>query len=143
MTTPLLQIEGLQVAYTGAGLGVQGLDLDVHQGEVVALLGANGAGKSTTLRAISGYLPGDIARVTAGSITFGGVPLGSLSPHKRVRLGMSIVPEREKIFRTLTIEENLRSARAPPRGTTPRPRWTSSTRCSRRSYSGSRSLRAT
>jgi branched-chain amino acid transport system ATP-binding protein len=108
MTTPLLQVRGLEVAYTGAGLGVHGLDLDVHKGEVVALLGANGAGKSTTLRAISGFLPGDIARVTAGSIEFDGARLGNMSPHKRVRLGMSIVPEREKIFRTLTIEENLR-----------------------------------
>jgi branched-chain amino acid transport system ATP-binding protein len=116
MTTPLLQVQGLQVAYAGAGLGVQGLDLEVHQGEVVALLGANGAGKSTTLRAISGYLPGDIARVTAGTIAFGGVPLGNLSPHKRVRLGMSIVPEREKIFRTLTIEENLRVCTGAPKG---------------------------
>jgi branched-chain amino acid transport system ATP-binding protein len=108
MTTPLLQVRGLEVAYTGAGLGVHGLDLDVHKGEVVALLGANGAGKSTTLRAISGFLPGDIARVTAGSIVFDGARMGHTSPHKRVRLGMSIVPEREKIFRTLTIEENLR-----------------------------------
>jgi branched-chain amino acid transport system ATP-binding protein len=113
MTTPLLQVRGLEVAYTGAGLGVHGLDLDVHKGEVVALLGANGAGKSTTLRAISGFLPGDIARVTAGSIEFDGARLGNMSPHKRVRLGMSIVPEREKIFRTLTIEENLRVCMTP------------------------------
>jgi branched-chain amino acid transport system ATP-binding protein len=108
VSTPLLQLKGLEVAYKGAGLGVQGLNLDVHEGEVVALLGANGAGKSTTLRAITGFLPGDIARVTAGSVMFNGERMGSMSPHKRVRLGMSIVPEREKVFRYLTVEENLK-----------------------------------
>jgi branched-chain amino acid transport system ATP-binding protein len=116
VTTPLLQIRGLEVGYTGAGLGVHGLDLDVHRGEVVALLGANGAGKSTTLRAVSGYLPADIARVTAGSIVFDGTQMGQMSPHRRVRLGMSIVPERDKIFRTLTIEENLKVCASSAKG---------------------------
>jgi branched-chain amino acid transport system ATP-binding protein len=104
----LLEVAGLEVAYAGAGLGVQGLDLVVDEGEFVALLGANGAGKSTTLRAISGFLPGDVARVSAGAIRFRGKEMGQRSPHKRVRLGMSLVPEREKVFRTLTVEENLR-----------------------------------
>jgi branched-chain amino acid transport system ATP-binding protein len=113
MSTPLLQIRGLEVAYKGAGLGVQGLDLDVHEGEVVALLGANGAGKTTTLRAITGFLPGDIARVSSGSVVFDGQRMGSMSPHKRVRRGMSIVPEREKVFRSLTVEENLRVCARP------------------------------
>jgi branched-chain amino acid transport system ATP-binding protein len=108
VSEPLLQLSGLEVAYKGAGLGVQGLDLHVQEGEVVALLGANGAGKSTTLRAITGFIPGDIARVTAGSVVFDGERMGSMSPHKRVRRGMSIVPEREKVFRYLTVDENLR-----------------------------------
>lgn len=107
MSTPLLDVTGLEVAYEGAGLGVQGLDLHVHRGEFVALLGPNGAGKSTTLRAITGFLPGDVARVSAGTVSFDGQAMGQRSPHRRVRLGMSIVPEREKIFRTLTVEENL------------------------------------
>ena len=108
MNDVVLEVKGLKVAYEGAGLGVQGLDLKVRQGEIVALLGANGAGKTTTLRAISGFLPSDIARITAGTIVFNGRPMGSLPPHRRVALGMSIVPEREKVFRLLTVEENLK-----------------------------------
>jgi branched-chain amino acid transport system ATP-binding protein len=108
MSDSMLAIDNLSVAYEGAGLGVHGLSLNVNRGEVVALLGANGAGKSTTLRAVSGFLSFDIAKVTAGSITFDGKPLGLTAPHKRVSLGMSIVPEREKVFRFLTVEENLK-----------------------------------
>lgn len=107
MSESLLAIRDLKVAYAGAGLGVQGLSLDVRAGEIVAMLGANGAGKTTTLRAISGFLPGDIARVSGGTIHFNGRKLGTSSPHVRVRQGMSIVPEREKVFRTLTVDENL------------------------------------
>ena len=115
MTEVMLRVRDLEVAYEGAGLGLQGLDLHVDQGEVVALLGANGAGKSTTLRAISGYLSSEIARVTAGSVEFGGRILGSKPPHARVAAGMAIVPEREKVFRYLTVEENLRICARQPR----------------------------
>lgn len=107
MSETLLEVKDLKVAYDGAGLGVQGLSLEVNRGEIVALLGANGAGKTTTLRAISGFLPSDIARVTAGSVSFDGRILGQMAPHTRVGLGMSIVPERDKVFRLLTVEENL------------------------------------
>lgn len=106
--TPLLQVTNLQVAYEGAGLGVVDLSIRVDEGSVVALLGTNGAGKSTTLRAISGFLPSDIARVRSGSIHFAGRSMGALPPHRRVSMGMSIVPERTKVFRSLSVEENLR-----------------------------------
>jgi branched-chain amino acid transport system ATP-binding protein len=106
--TALLEVKDLEVSYRGAGLGVQGLSLEIAKGEIVAMLGANGAGKTTTLRAISGFLPGDIARVSSGSVTFNGKNMGTQSPHKRVWQGMSIIPEREKVFRFLTVEENLK-----------------------------------
>ncbi|MDF2442527.1 MAG: branched-chain amino acid transport system ATP-binding protein [Subtercola sp.] len=108
MSDTVLEIKDLKVAYEGAGLGVQGLSMRADRGEIVALLGANGAGKTTTLRAISGFLPMDIAKVTAGSISLNGRDLGHMAPHRRVKLGMSIVPEREKVFRFLTVEENLK-----------------------------------
>jgi branched-chain amino acid transport system ATP-binding protein len=104
----LLEVNDLEVSYRGAGLGVQGLSLEVAKGEIVAMLGANGAGKTTTLRAISGFLPGDIAKVSAGTVRFDGKLMGTQSPHKRVWQGMSIIPEREKVFRFLTVEENLK-----------------------------------
>jgi branched-chain amino acid transport system ATP-binding protein len=114
--TPLLEVSNLQVAYDGAGLGVQDLSIRVPRGSVIALLGTNGAGKTTTLRAISGFLPSDIARVRSGSIVFDGRDLGRMPPHRRVALGMSIVPERNKVFRSLTVEENLRVTARPRRG---------------------------
>lgn len=108
MTAPILKLEGVAVAYRGAGLGVHGLDLEVAPGEIVAMLGANGAGKTTTLRAISGFLPGDIARLSAGKVFFHGRVMGTQAPHRRTRAGMGIVPEREKVFRLLSVEDNLK-----------------------------------
>lgn len=113
----LLEVKNLKVKYHGAGLGVQGLNITVDKGEIVALLGANGAGKTTTLRAISGFIPGDVARVIDGTVRFGGRLLGTMAPHRRVALGMAIVPERNKVFRTLTVEENLKVT-AMPKGRT-------------------------
>jgi branched-chain amino acid transport system ATP-binding protein len=75
---------------------------------VVVLLGRNGAGKTTTLRAASGFLPIDAAKITDGVITLDGVRIDGKAPHQITKLGMALVPEREKIFRTLTVEENFR-----------------------------------
>ncbi|MEJ1922209.1 ABC transporter ATP-binding protein [Microbacterium sp. KHB019] len=116
MTEPILRLEGVQVSYRGAGLGVQGLDLEVAPGEIVAMLGANGAGKTTTLRAVSGFLPGEVARLSAGKVYFKGRSVGHQAPHKRTRAGMGIVPEREKVFRLLTVEENLKVCASSRRG---------------------------
>jgi branched-chain amino acid transport system ATP-binding protein len=116
MSGALLEVKDLKVAYEGAGLGVQGLSFSVDQGEIVALLGANGAGKTTTLRAVSGFLPSDIARVTAGSVSFQGQLLGTMAPHRRIAKGMAIVPERDKVFRFLTVEENIRVSAMNSRG---------------------------
>jgi branched-chain amino acid transport system ATP-binding protein len=99
---PLLAIEGLRVAY-GAVAAIRGVSLTVRVGEVVALLGANGAGKSTMLRAISG-----IVRPRAGHIRLAGQAIERLSPARIVRLGIGHCPEGRRIFGSLSVAENLR-----------------------------------
>ena len=103
----LLTIEKLEVVYHRAITAVQGISLVVPKGKIVAILGTNGAGKSTTLRAISGFLGTDDARVTDGSITFKGQRIENRPPNQITRLGIVLVPERDKIFPNLTVSENL------------------------------------
>ncbi len=103
----LLDIKRLEVVYEDALIAVQGVSLQVPQGSIVALLGANAAGKTTTLRAISGFLSVENARITDGTIDFNGECLNNLPPHEISRKGIALVPEREKVFATLTVEENL------------------------------------
>jgi len=100
----LLEIKGLSVAY-GAIKALHGIDLHIDEGEIVSLLGANGAGKSTTLRAVSRLLP-----LEAGDITFRGESLSSVQPHRVVSLGIAHVPEGRGIFPNLTVLENLKLA---------------------------------
>ena len=97
----LLEIRGLHVHY-GAVHALQGIDLDVDAGQIVTLIGANGAGKSTTLRAISGML-----RPSSGAIKFGGEHIDALPPHRIVKMGISHSPEGRGIFANLTVSENL------------------------------------
>lgn len=99
--TPLLDVRGIDVAYGGIR-AVRQLNLHVHPGELVALIGANGAGKSTTLRAICGLVP-----LAAGSIHYQGQSLAGQPVHSMVRQGLVMVPEGRGIFPQLTIEENL------------------------------------
>ncbi|HZT19357.1 MAG TPA: ABC transporter ATP-binding protein [Dongiaceae bacterium] len=99
---PLLAVEELRVAY-GAVTAIRGVSLSVRPGEVVALLGANGAGKSTMLRAISG-----VVRPRAGRIRLEGTPIERLPPARIVRLGIGHCPEGRRIFGSLTVAENLR-----------------------------------
>lgn len=96
-----LSIQDLQVAY-GNILALQGISLEVHEGEIVTLIGANGAGKSTLLRAISGMVP-----VRSGRITFGSADLGRVPAHRIVEMGVAHVPEGRGIFANLTVRENL------------------------------------
>ena len=98
---PLLSLEGLTVRY-GEIEAVHGLSLAVESGEVVTLLGANGAGKSTTLRAISGLL-----QPAAGDILFDGKSIASLTPEAIVKLGISHVPEGRRLFPGLSVRENI------------------------------------
>ena len=107
MTTPLLSIEKLEVVYHRAITAVQGVSLSARSGQIVALLGTNGAGKTTTLRAISGFLGLDDARVSDGAIIFDGRRIENRAPNAVTRLGIALVPEREKVFPNLTVAENL------------------------------------
>ena len=97
----LLQINDLIVLY-GEIEALRGVSLSVEEGQVVTLLGANGAGKSTTLRAISG-----LAKPAAGEILFDGRSIAGLGPEAIVRLGISHVPEGRRIFPGLTVKENI------------------------------------
>ncbi|MGB8984711.1 MAG: ABC transporter ATP-binding protein [Anaerolineales bacterium] len=100
----LLSIQDLHVAY-GSILALQGISVEVHEGEIVTLIGANGAGKSTLLRAISGIVP-----IRSGKIIFGSTNLGSVPAHRIVEMGVAHVPEGRGIFANLTVEENLKLA---------------------------------
>ena len=115
MTGTLLAIEKLEVVYKRSITAVQGITLAVEAGQIVALLGTNGAGKSTTLRAISGFLGLDDARVTEGTISFKGTHIENRPPHENTRRGIVLVPERDKVFPNLTVAENL--VAPAPRGT--------------------------
>jgi branched-chain amino acid transport system ATP-binding protein len=97
----LLEISNLTASY-GAGDALKGLHLSVEEGEIVALLGSNGAGKSTTLRTLSGLL----AKVSGG-IRFRGESIFGMRPEAIVRLGISHVPEGRRIFPGLTVRENI------------------------------------
>jgi branched-chain amino acid transport system ATP-binding protein len=97
----VLRVEGIQAGYNGM-LVLFGIDVEVNEGEVVAILGANGAGKSTILRVITGLL-----RPTAGKVTLRGDPIHHLPPHEIVRRGVVCVPQRRRIFGGLTVRENL------------------------------------
>jgi len=109
----LLQVEKLEVVYHRTITAVQGISLSVHAEQIVAILGTNGAGKSTTLRAISGFLGIDDARVTDGSVTFNGRRIENRPPNEITRLGIVLVPERDKVFPNLTVAENLAAPFAP------------------------------
>ena len=97
----LLELDNVHIAY-GNIEAVKGINVSVHDGEIVTLLGANGAGKTTTLRAISGLL-----RPQSGIIRFGERELQTMPAHRIVELGISHVPEGRRVFGTLTVEENL------------------------------------
>lgn len=99
--TALLKLENVHTYY-GHIHALKGISLEVNKGEVVTLIGANGAGKSTTLRTVSG-----LARPRVGKIIFEGTPLNNLPPHKITRMGIGHVPEGRRIFPELTVRENL------------------------------------
>ena len=98
---PLLKVKDLHVYY-GAIHAVKGISLEVHEGEIVTLIGANGAGKSTTLNTIAGLL-----RPRQGSIVLGGIPVDGTGASKMVFKGLSLCPEGRRIFQRMTVRENL------------------------------------
>ena len=111
-----LEVRGLSAGY-GRARVLFDIDLEVGAGEVVALLGRNGAGKSTTLKAIMGLVP-----PSSGTVVFDGRALGGLEPHQIARLGLGYVPEDRRIFTDLTVTENLEVGRQGPRSGAPA--WT-------------------
>jgi branched-chain amino acid transport system ATP-binding protein len=105
----LLRLNNVEVRYDRIILVLKGLSLTVPQGQIVALLGANGVGKSTTLKAISGLLKSEDGEVCDGTIEFDGRPITHLDPADVVQRGIFQVMEGRRIFEHLTVEENLRA----------------------------------
>ena len=105
----LLELKGVSASY-GSVPAIGGVSITVGEGEAVGLLGANGAGKSTTLRAISG-----LVRLTSGAITFNGTDLSALPPHKITELGIAHVPEGRQVFPEMSVQENLEVGSYAPR----------------------------
>lgn len=121
MTEPLLQVDGLNAWY-GAAQILFGVGLEVKRGEVVALMGRNGAGKSTTLKAVMGML-----QRRSGQVRFMGSDIARAEPHAIARAGLGFVPEDRRIFSDLTVMENLDVGRQAPRrwpDGTDAPTWT-------------------
>lgn len=100
-TEVLLETSGLWAGYGGKPV-LQGVDLQVRSGEIVAVIGRNGVGKSTLMKSLIGLLPTD-----RGSIAFKGQPLGKLAAHKRARMGIGYVPQGRDVFPRMSVEENL------------------------------------
>jgi branched-chain amino acid transport system ATP-binding protein len=105
----VLEFSNVEVIYDKVILVLRGLSLTVGDGEVVALLGANGAGKSTTLKAISGLLPSENGEIADGTIAYGGKEITHLDAAEIVRLGICQVMEGRRVFEHLTADENLRA----------------------------------
>jgi branched-chain amino acid transport system ATP-binding protein len=115
---PILAVERLSAWY-GAAQILFDLDLEVGRGEVVALMGRNGAGKSTTLKSIMGL----VAR-RRGAVRFDGRDISALEPYRIARLGLGFTPEDRRIFSDLTVMENLDVGRQPPRASARAAAWT-------------------
>ena len=112
----MLALSGVSASY-GSVPAVDDVNIEVGEGEAVGLLGANGAGKSTTLRAISG-----LVRLTSGTITFMGTNIASLQPYKVTELGIAHVPEGRQVFPEMTVQENLEIGAYVPRAKAERSR---------------------
>ena len=98
---PLLKVNDIHVYY-GAIHAIKGISLEVNEGEIVTLIGANGAGKSTTLNTIAGLL-----KPRQGTIAFAGMPVDGIAANKMVYKGLSLCPEGRRIFQQMTVKENL------------------------------------
>lgn len=116
MQSPLLALQGVHAHY-GKSHILHGIDLTVGRGEVVSLLGRNGAGRSTTMKSIMGLVD-----VTAGHIAIEGRDITNKRPFEIARAGLGFVPEEREVFANLTVDENLRMGEQPPRADAPA--WT-------------------
>jgi len=107
---PILALNSIEVMYDSVLLAIKGVSIEVPRGGMVALLGSNGAGKSTTLKAISGLLKAERGKVSRGSIRFDGKLIGDILPQDRVAMGICHVIEGRRVFEHLTPDENLDAA---------------------------------
>ena len=103
----LLELNNVEVIYSDVILVLKGINMEVPEGNIVALLGANGAGKTTTLKAISGLLHSEDGEVTSGSIHFQGKPIHKEDPQNIVQMGLVQVMEGRRILEHMTVEQNL------------------------------------
>ena len=104
---PMVDARNLRVRYRNGAQGIGDISLKVYPGSVTGLFGANGAGKTTTVRAISGFLKTEGARIVSGSVSVLGVDTTNAEPHLQAKQGVFLVPERDKVFPTLSVGENL------------------------------------
>src|SRR3990167_4586552 len=109
-TDHVLEINNIEVLHNKVVQALRGLSLAVPRGQIVALLGSNGAGKSTTLKAVSGLLALEDGQLESCSILFNGQSIAALAPQQLVRSGLSHVMEGRRVFEALTVEENLVAA---------------------------------
>jgi ABC-type branched-subunit amino acid transport system ATPase component len=105
----LLEVEHLQVVYPNGARGVQDVSLTVREAEIVAVLGRNGAGKTSVLRGIAGFLRSEHATVS-GRVALSGADISGSTPMRTFRRGVMLVPERDKVFSALTVADHLRLA---------------------------------
>jgi branched-chain amino acid transport system ATP-binding protein len=106
----LLRADNLALRYPNGALGIEDVSIEIEEGQIVALVGANGAGKTTTCRALSGFLKTEDAKIVCGKVVFNGVDVTGREPHRLLKVGISAVPERNKVFRNLSVREHFVSA---------------------------------
>lgn len=105
----MLEVDNIEITYNDVILAVKGISLNVPDGEIVTLLGANGAGKSTVLKSISGVLRSQEGEIERGTIQYQGKRLNEMSPEKIVKMGICQVPEGRRVFSDLSCLENLKA----------------------------------
>jgi branched-chain amino acid transport system ATP-binding protein len=106
----LLRAENLALRYPNGALGIEDVSIEMDEGQLVALIGANGAGKTTTCRALSGFLKTEDMKIVRGKVFFDGADVTGREPHQLARIGISAVPERNKVFPNLSVREHFISA---------------------------------
>ncbi|NLA64504.1 MAG: ABC transporter ATP-binding protein, partial [Leucobacter sp.] len=107
MSESILECTDVSVLYNRNAVGIEGVSFTVGRGEIVALVGPNGAGKTTTLRAVSGFLRAEAGALSRGKVVYNGEDITGKPIFQNARKGIALVPEDNKIFRSLTVEENL------------------------------------
>jgi branched-chain amino acid transport system ATP-binding protein len=113
---PGVELRDVAVRYRTGALGISNVGFQVDEGQIVALFGPNGAGKTTSVRALSGFLRSERTRVVSGSVRLLGHDVTGWEPHQTARSGLGFVPERNKVFSSLSVVDNLRALGGlPPR----------------------------